>query len=227
MGTAAGSSDEWIEIYNPGISCINLSTGWVLKIADSGISINIAGTINPGGYFILADNGSVFQNVIINQSTTNLSLLNDGEALYLIGPDGYTQVDSANWWDGNWPAGIANSLNSNLAYSSMERIGTVADSPSAWVTFAGSITSTPLDRRGNHVHGTPGMSNWAWTVTEAPSAMPTATHKPTPTFAATPVPVWSSMKSCRVPALIGTAIVQSIILMNALRLKTLVPASLI
>ena len=128
MGTAANSSNEWIEIYNPGSSCVNLSTGWVFKIADTNININLTGTINPGGYFILADNGSVFQNAYaLIKSTTSLSLLNDGEALYLIGPDGYTQVDSANWWDGNWPAGIASSSNSNLSYSSMERIGEVAD----------------------------------------------------------------------------------------------------
>jgi len=188
MGTAASSSDEGIELYNPGSSCINLSDGWVLKIADSGININLAGTINPGGYFILAHNSSIFQNAPINQWTTSLSLLNDGEALYLIGPDGYTQVDSTKWWNGYWPAGIASSSNSNLAYSSMERIGAIADSPSAWVTFAGPTTSTPLDRNGYHVHGTPGMANWALTVTETQSAMPTATHKPSPTFAPTPVP---------------------------------------
>ena len=129
-----------------------------------------------------------FKTLTINQSTTSLSLLNDGEALYLIGPDGYTQVDSADWWDGNWPAGIASSSNSNLSYSSMERIGAVPDSPSAWVTFAGPTTNTPLDRNGNHIHGTPGMANWAWTVTETPSAFPTATKKPTPTYAPTPVP---------------------------------------
>ncbi len=193
MGTAASSSNEWIEIYNPGSSCVNLSTGWVFKIADTNININLTGTINPGGYFVLADNNQVFHDsdgsaFAFGQVTTSLSLLNDGEALYLIGPDGYTQVDSANWWDGYWPAGIASSSNSNLAYSSMERIGNVANSPSAWVTYAGNTNTKVLDRNGNLVHGTPGMANWAWTVTETPSAFPTATKKPTPTYAPTPVP---------------------------------------
>ena len=45
-----------------------------------------------------------------------------------------------------------------------------------------------LDECGNPVHGTPGMVNWASTVTETPTPFPTATLKPTPTFAPTPVP---------------------------------------
>ena len=197
MGTAASSSDEWVEIYNPGSSCVDLS-GWTLKIVDGGIKISLYGTVASGGYIVLADNSQVFHNsngsaFAFGQVTNSLSLLNSGEALYLIGPDGYTQVDTADWWDGSWPAGIASSTNSSLAYSSMERYrlpnGAVpADSPSAWVTFAGATTSAPLDRNGSHVHGTPGMANWASTVTVTPSPFPTATKQLTPTFAPTPAP---------------------------------------
>jgi Lamin Tail Domain len=93
-------------------------------------------------------------------------------------------VDTANYsGNNNWPAGSA-----SPNYASMERRGVVPDGPAAWVTFAGLITNTPLDRNGNHVYSTPDQANWARTVTVTPSPLPTATLKPTPTFAQTPVP---------------------------------------
>jgi hypothetical protein len=199
MGTQANSNDEWVEFYNPGACPINLS-GWTFNIEDTNITIDLSGTIGTGtqGYFLLAQNSNVFQKVnnvsIINLVDSSLSLTNDGESLNIIGPDGFTLIDTANRWDGSWPAGIASSGNSNLAYSSMERYyppgssSIPADSPAAWVTFQGPTTNTPLDRNGNHVHGTPGQLNWAWTVTETPTPKPTATKVPTATLGPTPIP---------------------------------------
>ncbi len=187
MGTTASSGDEWIEFYNPGSSCINLS-GWDLNginayYTSGNFSIPLSGTISAGSYFVLAENNQVFQNVTINQTSSSLSLLNSYQTLQLISPAD-TLVDTANYsGSNNWPAGSA-----SPNYASMERGGVVPDGPAGWITFAGSTTNTPLDRNGNHVYGTPGQANWAWTVTITPSPFPTATLKPTPTFAPTPVP---------------------------------------
>ena len=187
MGTKASSGDEWIEFYNPGSSCVNLS-GWDLNgvnahYTSGNFSIPLSGTISAGSYFVLAENNQVFQNVTINQTSSSLSLLNSYQTLQLISPAD-TLVDTVNYsGSNNWPAGSA-----SPNYASMERGGVVPDGPAAWVTFAGPTTNTPLDRNGNHVYGTPGQANWAWTVTITPSPFPTATHKPTPTFAPTPVP---------------------------------------
>ena len=191
-GTAASSNDEWVEFYNPGSSDINLS-GWDLDGVNSyytsgNFSIPLNGTISAHSYFVLAENSKVFQNVTISQTSSSLSLLNSYQALQLISPAD-TLIDTANYSDSYyWPAGSA-----SPNYASMERYyppgGSIpADGPSAWVTFAGPTTSTPLDRNGNHVLGTPGGSNWASTVTETPSPLPTATRKPTLTPAPTPIP---------------------------------------
>jgi hypothetical protein len=193
MGTEASSNDEWVELYNPTACSIPLS-GWTFTIQDTSIDINLTGTINAHGYFLLVQNDSLFKNIASYNYKVypNLSLTNDGESLVLQDPNG-AQIDTANWWDGYWPAGIASDSNSTRAYSSMERYyppgGPISsDSPSAWVTFAGTTTSTPLDRNNNHVHGTPGYQNWAASVTETPTPKPTSTRAPTPTLGPTPVP---------------------------------------
>ena len=184
MGTEANSNDEWVEFYNPTACPIPLS-GWKFTIVDTSIDIGLAGTVNSHDYFVLAENSSVFKNVTIDQVSSALSLTNDGESLQLTSPSG-SIIDTANWWDGYWPAGIASNSNSARAYSSMERYyppGATTppgDSLSAWVTFAGPTTNTPLDRSNNHVHGTPGYLNWASGVTETPSPMPTKTRAPNP-----------------------------------------------
>ena len=52
MGSATSSADEWIEIYNKSTSVVDL-TGWQMKAKDGTPSIDLAGQIEAGGYFLL------------------------------------------------------------------------------------------------------------------------------------------------------------------------------
>ncbi|HUI87110.1 MAG TPA: lamin tail domain-containing protein [Anaerolineales bacterium] len=187
-----GSSDQWVELYNPNSVPINLS-GWYLvgnEYYSQNFHITLAGTIAAQGYFLLASNQNVFSNLHIDLPDNTLSLDNNYQDLELwYGTD--TLVDYANIRGySSWPAGSASK------YESMERYyhsgGTIPydTAPTAWVTFATTPYGSPLitDYCGNPIYGTPGRANWASTVTETPSPYPTATKKPTPTFAPTPVP---------------------------------------
>lgn len=181
MGTKASSSDEWIELFNPSSSQVDI-TNWHLNGVSGGtntFSIALSGFIPAGGFFVLARNAQVFQNVTIDQTSTSLSLLNSGEALQLLDTTSAV-IDTANNSGGSWPAGIG-----SPNYASMERIGVVPDSPTAWATYAGTAATGILDSGGNQVLGTPGKANWATTVTVTPSptntSSPTATSSPTMT----------------------------------------------
>jgi hypothetical protein len=140
-GTLASSADQWIELYNPGQCPINLSD-WFLQAKISGttkFTIYLADALDPtadaipgNGYFVLAVNNNVFKtNVLINQASSSLNLLNSfstpGETLSLFGPAGEL-VDHANINGDSWPAG------STSTRASMERSGVVQDIRTSWVT---------------------------------------------------------------------------------------------
>lgn len=185
-GTLANSSDQWIELYNPGPCPINLNNWYIQgKISNTQqFKIYLQNTLDPadsigaGDYFVLTTSSNVFQtNVLINQSDNRLSLLKSfstpGESLLLVGP-ALELVDHANFNGDSWPAG------SSSIRASMERIRANApDIRTNWVTYAGPTTNIK-DSGGNFVRGTPGRQNWAYGVTITPSPFKTPTKKPTP-----------------------------------------------
>jgi len=186
-GTAADPNDEWIELYNPGSAAINLS-GW--RLVSSGtnpaLDISLSGAIAPGGYFLLerTDDNNV-SSIPADQIYTG-ALSNTGDFLLLYAPDGSTVVDSANWYPDNivrpWPAGSA-----SPNFSSMERHAIVADSATAWFTYANNLI-TAYDAQSNPIKGTPRQTNWAYGVTATPYPTSTPTRTATATIFRTPYP---------------------------------------
>ncbi len=171
-GTTAGN--EWIELYNPGTIVISLDA-WALEGAGSGSNeIILSGTIDPGGFFILADSSSTFSSsaepVTVNQTSSSLSLDNGGEPLKLVDKSGNT-IDTANKDGIAWPAG-----DDGDNKPTMERIVTEVDGVNAWYTNQG-IERYGFDSNGNKIFGTPGKKN---STPPVATATPTATSTPTP-----------------------------------------------
>ena len=174
-GTAASAYDEWLELYNPGDTAIDL-TGWRLTASDGSPDIALQGTIAAHGFFLLerTDDDTVSDIPADQIYTGNLS--NGGEALTLYGPLGEV-VDTANGDGGAWPAGDA------ASHATMERIGLSADSDAAWGTNTGWVTHGH-DADGNPLRGTARYPN----SVNFPTPTPTATGSPTPTATPTNTP---------------------------------------
>ncbi len=171
MGTTADLNDEWIELYNPGLTAVNLA-GWKLQSVDGAPSISLTGSIAAGGYFLLErTDDEVISDIPADQIYSGV-LSNETESLQLLAPGG-SLADSANSNGGAWPAG------NSVTACSMERRGAeFVDGDTAWITNTGQIANGE-DIAGNKVCGTPKMLNWAYSVT--PTAVPTATTTRTAT----------------------------------------------
>ena len=154
MGTSSNANDEWIELYNPGDTSINLS-GWSLQ-GTGGIPINTTisnGTIiEPKGYLLLERTDDTTVNNITADFIYKGALGNDGETLTLKSPD-ETIIDVVNEDGGDWVAG------KNSGKFTMERIDpTLPGEDSNWRTNDG-LTINGIDANGNSIYGTPKSAN--------------------------------------------------------------------
>ena len=175
-GTAASSSDEWIELWNPGSSPVNLS-GWVLRGVDGTPTIGLTGTIPAGGFYLLErTDDAVVSDITADQFYTG-DLGNFGETLHLLDSSNRL-VDTANGNGGAWPG---NPVASNTQ-GSLERRGQIQDSETAWITNVGFPTAVVwgLDAQGGRIKGTPKHPNWAVSVTPTASPIPSRTRTPLP-----------------------------------------------
>jgi len=171
-GTAAAlTSDEWIELYNPGSIPIDL-TLWTLKSPDNTPTINLTGVIPAGGYFLLERTDDTTVSDIGFDQIYSGDLGNTNEILNLLDPSNRL-IDTANSNGGAWPAG------SSVTFGSMERRTGMVDSDIAWITNTG-VVRNGLDALGNPIKGTPKNLNWATTVIPTPSSTPTRTRTPLP-----------------------------------------------
>ncbi|MDH7505022.1 MAG: PKD domain-containing protein [Candidatus Acetothermia bacterium] len=156
-GTAASSSDEWIELYNNTDEAIDL-TGWHLKSDDGSPDVKLSGKIPARGFFLLerSDDGTISD--ITADQIYQGALTNSGEALRLLDPEGEL-IDSANGDGGPWPGGTE--AQGKPPYASMERIDpTKEDTDANWASNDGTHRCG-LDARGNPLNGTPKATNSA------------------------------------------------------------------
>lgn len=150
-GTKAGSSDEWLELFNNSTNTIDL-VGWTLKAADGSPTITFASstgttTIPSGGYFLLERTNASTTDVAEDYIFTG-ALNNDGEKLEL--RDRQNKLIDLLDFSSGWPAG-----SSSPSYISIERAS------AASTTFANNnlITRNGKDAQGNNVNGTPRAKN--------------------------------------------------------------------
>jgi uncharacterized repeat protein (TIGR01451 family) len=154
-GTVHSPSDEWIELYNAGVTTVDLD-GWTLADSSADISILLQGSIAPGDFYLLERTADDTVDDIPADRIYTGALNNGGESLELRDQNG-TVVDTANVVGGSWPAGEA-----SPAYRSMERISPSApDDDSGWISNDG-LTVNGTDAGGNPIIGTPRAANAAW-----------------------------------------------------------------
>lgn len=154
-GTAANSSDEWMELYNLTGTPIDL-TNWT--IVGNSINITLNGTIPANGFFLLERTDDLtISDLPANQIYTG-GLSNSGETLTLRDA-GTLVIDSANNDGGSWGGGTG-----SPDYFSMERVSPDApDLDDNWMNNDG-ITRNGLDASGNPLNATPTQPNSAWDI---------------------------------------------------------------
>ncbi len=166
MGTEANSADEWIELYNPNSSAVDIS-GWNLKSFSDGkpdIIFSDGSIISAFGYFLIErtdDNtiSNIFADLKIGFGYgVGSGLSNSGEILKLYdGQGNLKDVVGHNDETGQVAAWYAGH---NISRSSMERIdySKLGTDPSNWQTNNG-IVKNDLDADGKPVNGTPRQQN--------------------------------------------------------------------
>ena len=160
-GTQHSASDEWIELHNTIDQPVNLA-GWSLKDGHD-IEISLAGSIEPGGYYLLERTDDYAVSDVDADQIYSGSLSNSGERLSLFDARG-ALIDSANRSGGSWPAG-----NSKWR-ASMERRGGM-DVSGNWGTFTGYF-GIGHDASGGSIQGSPRGANSLHFPTPRPTWIP-------------------------------------------------------
>lgn len=180
-GTQASPNDEWIELYNTTSNSLVL-IGTRLVNSTGSVDIVLDGVIPANGFYLLERARDLTVSDVTATQIYSGALGDTNDTLTLSMWNG-TVLDTANSDGGAWPAGTG-----SPNFNSMERVVTggvvAADTPAGWVSNTQASTWTRHDAANNLIRGTPGGSNWGFSVT--PTLTPTNTLSPTPTLTGTP-----------------------------------------
>ena len=171
MGTAASSSDEWIELYNATDVSVNIE-GWSIYGADTRECVNFSDAdghttwiIPAQGYLIYANDKDDVNDadgisiVDIWDATISMNNTSPGQLILYDGPNCTGNViDTANQLSGDWYAGEA-----SPGYITMERRSRriSGTEQSNWATNNPNIARTGVDANSNPINGTPKARNSA------------------------------------------------------------------
>ncbi|MBI5649651.1 MAG: lamin tail domain-containing protein [Chloroflexi bacterium] len=179
-GTAASSTDEWIELFNPTAASITLNAWTLSDGGDINVTFPVTATIPAFGYFLLERTSDTTISDIRADLIYTGGLRNDpSETLTLRDPSN-TIVDTANSGSATWFGGSA-----SPNYFSMERRDPAnADIATNWLSNNGIIRNGK-DANNSPINGTPKQINSATriltaTLTPTPTFTPTLTRTPTP-----------------------------------------------
>ncbi len=152
-GTAASASHEWIELFNNSTRAVSLD-GWRLMSADTDIDTLLAGTMPPGGYYLLERSSDAPVGDLPADRIYTGSLSNGGEDLLLLDVS-TREIDSARFQADGWPGGSG-----SPDFRSMERVTPSAsgDLRVNWRSNDGSSRSG-VDAGGEPINGTPRARN--------------------------------------------------------------------
>lgn len=155
MGTDHSSTDEWLELFNPGSAPVDLA-GWHIGIAGDN-AISISGIMGAGEYYLLErTDDTVIKDITADYAGPfgRYGLNDAGEHLTLKNASGIIVDDvdcSGGWYAGTTGKGLR---------ASMERMtsGGGSSDASSWATNSGAVL-VGADAGGTPIHGTPRYRN--------------------------------------------------------------------
>ncbi len=158
-GTAAHTSDQWIELFNRSSSTIDLSSVSLLS-SDGVLAAPLSGTLAAGAYYLI-EQSETATDVVSNLLLPSLALTTTPVQLslaYTPGGLATTTLDStpaASACSGAWCGGTTDSAHRSMERKQAATAGTLA---SNWVSN-NTFTKNGLDANGTAINGTPGGQN--------------------------------------------------------------------